>query len=129
MNDQALTKTLDILKELISFETVALTSNLDLITYAEKYLSDLGAKVSLTHSPDGERANLFASFAPEINGGIIDDLKQPTLIANPNCTTMGLVMALKPLHDKFDLKSITSQGLGRAESRTSPTPKDRAELI
>ena len=29
------------------------------------------------------------------------------LIANPNCTTMGLVMALKPLHDKFNLKSIT----------------------
>tara|TARA_B100000073_G_scaffold148429_2_gene122198 strand:+ start:5789 stop:6961 length:1173 start_codon:yes stop_codon:yes gene_type:complete len=71
MNDQALTKTLDILKELISFETVALTSNLDLINYAEKYLSDLGAKVSLTHSPDGERANLFASFGPEINGGIV----------------------------------------------------------
>ena len=71
MNGQALTKTLDILKELISFETVALTSNLDLITYAEKYLSDLGAKVSLTHSPDGERANLFASFGPEINGGIV----------------------------------------------------------
>ena len=71
MNDQALTKTLDILKELISFETVALTSNLDLITYSEKYLSDLGAKVSLTHSPDGERANLFASFGPEINGGIV----------------------------------------------------------
>ena len=29
------------------------------------------------------------------------------LIANPNCTTMGLVMALKPLHDEFNLKSIT----------------------
>ena len=26
-------------------------------------------------------------IVPEINGGIIDDLKQPTLIANPNCTT------------------------------------------
>ena len=29
------------------------------------------------------------------------------LIANPNCTTMGLVMALKPLHDKFSLVSMT----------------------
>ena len=29
------------------------------------------------------------------------------LIANPNCTTMGLVMALKPLHDKFNLVSMT----------------------
>ena len=71
MNDQALTKTLEILKELISFETVALTSNLDLINYAEEYLNDLGAKVSLTYSPDRERANLFASFGPEIKGGIV----------------------------------------------------------
>ena len=29
------------------------------------------------------------------------------LISNPNCTTMGLVMALKPLHDKFNLLSMT----------------------
>ena len=29
------------------------------------------------------------------------------LIANPNCTTMGLVMALKPLHDTFNLISMT----------------------
>ncbi|MDB4249603.1 aspartate-semialdehyde dehydrogenase [Acidimicrobiia bacterium] len=29
------------------------------------------------------------------------------LIANPNCTTMGLVMALKPLHDTFNLVSMT----------------------
>jgi aspartate-semialdehyde dehydrogenase len=29
------------------------------------------------------------------------------LIANPNCTTIGLVMALKPLHDTFNLISMT----------------------
>ena len=29
------------------------------------------------------------------------------LIANPNCKTMGLVMALKPLHDTFNLISMT----------------------
>ena len=29
------------------------------------------------------------------------------IIANPNCTTMGLVMALKPLHDRFNLHTIT----------------------
>lgn len=33
--------------------------------------------------------------------------KNTKLISNPNCTTMGLVMALKPLHDKFNLKAIT----------------------
>ncbi len=29
------------------------------------------------------------------------------LISNPNCTTMGLVMALKPLHDKYTLSYMT----------------------
>ena len=29
------------------------------------------------------------------------------LISNPNCTTMGLVMALKPLHDEYTLASMT----------------------
>nr|AGQ18854.1 aspartate-semialdehyde dehydrogenase [Candidatus Actinomarina minuta] len=40
-----------------------------------------------------------------INEGTINS--DTKLIANPNCTTMGLVMALKPLHDEFNLKSIT----------------------
>ena len=33
--------------------------------------------------------------------------KDSKLISNPNCTTMGLVMALKPLHDRYTLSSMT----------------------
>ena len=33
--------------------------------------------------------------------------KDSKLISNPNCTTMGLVMALKPLHDHYTLSSMT----------------------
>ena len=40
-----------------------------------------------------------------INENIIT--KESKLISNPNCTTMGLVMALKPLHDKYILTSMT----------------------
>ena len=40
-----------------------------------------------------------------INENIIT--KKSKLISNPNCTTMGLVMALKPLHDKYTLSSMT----------------------
>ena len=32
--------------------------------------------------------------------------QETKLISNPNCTTMGLVMALKPLHDKYNLLNI-----------------------
>jgi aspartate-semialdehyde dehydrogenase len=38
---------------------------------------------------------------PEINGALLD--RRPTLIANPNCSTIGLVMALKPLLDRAQL--------------------------
>ena len=43
---------------------------------------------------------------PEVN---VDALKDGhRIIANPNCTTIPLVMALKPLHDVFSLQSFTA---------------------
>lgn len=41
---------------------------------------------------------------PEVNGHEIN--KHKGIIANPNCSTIGLVMALKPLHDKFRIKRV-----------------------
>ena len=39
---------------------------------------------------------------PEVNGDVV--MAEDLIIANPNCTTMQLVMALKPLHDGWGLK-------------------------
>lgn len=39
---------------------------------------------------------------PEVNGQAIQSHHR--IIANPNCTTMQLVMAMKPLHDLFQIK-------------------------
>ena len=36
---------------------------------------------------------------PEINGEILKNLSKPSLIANPNCSTAQLLIALKPIHD------------------------------
>ncbi len=41
---------------------------------------------------------------PEVNGE--DALKNNGIIANPNCSTIQAVVALKPLHDKFKIKRI-----------------------
>ncbi len=41
---------------------------------------------------------------PEINGDILT--KQDKIIANPNCSTIQLVMALSPLHDKYKMKRL-----------------------
>jgi aspartate-semialdehyde dehydrogenase len=43
---------------------------------------------------------------PEINGQIVDQLDSPTIIANPNCSTSQLLMALKPIHDDFGIDFI-----------------------
>ena len=41
---------------------------------------------------------------PEINADILT--KQDKIIANPNCSTIQLVMALAPLHKKFQMKRV-----------------------
>jgi aspartate-semialdehyde dehydrogenase len=43
---------------------------------------------------------------PEVNAFAIQDYKKRKIIANPNCSTIQLVMALKPLHDEAPLKRI-----------------------
>ena len=43
---------------------------------------------------------------PEINGEVLKSLSKPSLIANPNCSTAQLLMALKPIHDKQKFKFL-----------------------
>jgi aspartate-semialdehyde dehydrogenase len=43
---------------------------------------------------------------PEVNGHRIADYRQRGIIANPNCSTIQLVVALKPLHDAFGLRRV-----------------------
>jgi aspartate-semialdehyde dehydrogenase len=41
---------------------------------------------------------------PEINGNVLT--KEDKIIANPNCSTIQLVMALAPLHKKYSMKRV-----------------------
>ena len=43
----------------------------------------------------------YKLIVPEVNGDAIS--KDDLIIANPNCTTMQLVMVLKPLHDQYQI--------------------------
>lgn len=43
-------------------------------------------------------------IVPEINAGQLT--KEDKIIANPNCSTIQMVMALAPLHAKYDIKRI-----------------------
>ena len=64
-------ETLKILSELIKFQTVSGTSNIDLIEYCEKKLKSLGAVSFKTFDEKKLRANLFATITGKhkLNGG------------------------------------------------------------
>lgn len=43
---------------------------------------------------------------PEVNADAVADFRKRGIIANPNCSTAQLVVALKPLHDKATIKRV-----------------------
>jgi acetylornithine deacetylase len=50
---------------------VTADSNLDLIGYAAERLDGVAADLTLTHSDDGAKANLFATIGPVVDGGVV----------------------------------------------------------
>ncbi len=45
-------------------------------------------------------------IVPEVNADAIEGFSRKNIIANPNCSTAQLVVALKPLHDKARIKRV-----------------------
>ena len=59
-------------------------------------------------------------IVPEVNPDAIDGYKVKNIIANPNCSTAQMVVALKPLHDAAKIKRVvvstyqSASGAGKA---------------
>ncbi|MDF2178052.1 aspartate-semialdehyde dehydrogenase [Aliiglaciecola sp. CAU 1673] len=57
---------------------------------------------------------------PEVNSHALADYRNRNIIANPNCSTIGMLVALKPIHDAFGITRInvatyqSVSGAGRA---------------
>ena len=45
-------------------------------------------------------------IVPEVNADAIEGYKNKNIIANPNCSTAQMVVALKPLHDRAKIKRV-----------------------
>ena len=45
-------------------------------------------------------------IVPEVNPSDIEKYKETNIIANPNCSTIQMLVALKPLHDQFIIDNI-----------------------
>ncbi len=48
----------------------------------------------------------IALVVPEVNAYALKDFRKTNIIANPNCSTMQMVVALKPLHEISKIKRI-----------------------
>lgn len=66
-----LTRTREILGDLIGFPTVSADSNLAMIDHLAGLLTDAGARVEVLRDPGGTKANLVATIGPDIDGGIL----------------------------------------------------------
>jgi aspartate-semialdehyde dehydrogenase len=79
-----------------------------------------GAAVSAIHAPRAAAAGCVVIdntsqfrmdpdiplVVPEVNPQAIAQFAKRNIIANPNCSTIQMVVALKPLHDEFRIKRI-----------------------
>ncbi|MEM8650359.1 MAG: aspartate-semialdehyde dehydrogenase [Pseudomonadota bacterium] len=45
-------------------------------------------------------------IVPEVNADAVEDFRKKNIIANPNCSTAQLVVALNPLHQKAKIKRV-----------------------
>lgn len=89
-------------------------SGLDLVFFSS------GDDISKTWAPKAVEQGAFAVdnsaafrmhpehplVVPEVNAQQLPPRNQPSLIANPNCSTIQLVVALSPLKQKFGLKDV-----------------------
>ena len=64
-------KTLELLERLVAFPSVSAESNLEIISFIETYLNDLGFKVERVVDGGGLKAGLLARIGPEVDGGVV----------------------------------------------------------
>ncbi len=65
--------------------------------------AEVGTKV-IDNSSAWRMMDNIPLIVPEINGKLLK--KDDLIIANPNCSTIQLVMALSPLHNKYKIKRL-----------------------
>ncbi|MDJ0686152.1 MAG: aspartate-semialdehyde dehydrogenase [Alphaproteobacteria bacterium] len=97
-------------------------------------LSSAGGKISAEFAPKAAAAGAVVIdntshfrmdpdvplVVPEVNPDALQGFRKKNIIANPNCSTIQMVAALKPLHDAFEIERVvvstyqSTSGAGRA---------------
>ncbi len=94
----------------------------------------IGSEATKVHAPKAAKAGCVVIdnsslyrmdpdvplIVPEVNAAAIDGYARKNIIANPNCSTAQMVVALKPLHDRARIRRVvvstyqSASGAGKA---------------
>jgi len=80
----------------------------DVAEKLERHLSEQGHKV-ITCARPHRMASDVPLLIPEVNSGHLELLKGKKggwIVAKPNCSVVGMTLALKPIHDRFGVEKI-----------------------
>ena len=66
-----LSNAIDILDNLVKFESVSGKPTHAIIGFIQSYLEKHGIDSTLSYDDDGERANIFATIGPQLDGGVV----------------------------------------------------------
>lgn len=70
-SDDLSVRAIAMLERLVSFDTTSRGSNLALISFVEDYLAGHGVASRRVPNAQGNKANLFASIGPDVEGGVV----------------------------------------------------------
>ena len=107
----------------VSFgDTTLVTKDLDTFDFSgwDIALFAVGSEATKTYAPKAAKAGCVVIdnsslyrydpsvplIVPEVNADAIHGYSKKNIIANPNCSTAQMVVALKPLHDRATIKRV-----------------------
>ncbi|MEM7425798.1 MAG: acetylornithine deacetylase [Pseudomonadota bacterium] len=67
----ALEETVEILERLVGFDSISGRPTHGIVGYIKDYLAGHGIEAKLSYDEAGERANVFATIGPELDGGVV----------------------------------------------------------
>ena len=71
MSSDTYNSAITLLETLIAFDTTSRNSNLALIEWIESYLAGFGISSTRVTNPEANKANLYATVGPDVEGGVI----------------------------------------------------------
>ena len=109
-------------KEVLFRNSVHVVNSLEEFDFSDVDVAffSAGAETAKEYAPKAEKAGCFVVdnsscfrkdeniplIVPEVNGETLTVDSIPGIVANPNCQTIQMVVALKPLHDLFVINRI-----------------------